>query len=61
MQYRYYGVGSSKLTAEEIRNEMLIRTDIKGTNAWRIAAYGGKLNIMQNIWNWANTEKHQSR
>jgi len=27
-----------KLTAEGINNEMLLRTDIKGKNAWHIAA-----------------------
>jgi len=31
-----------RLTTEEIRNEMLLRTEREGRNAWHIAAFGGK-------------------
>jgi len=41
------------LTTEEIRNELLLRTDNKGRNAWHLAANGGKLDVMQKIWEWA--------
>ena len=42
-----------RLTAEEIKNEMLLRTDHEGKNAWDIAAYRGRLDVMQKIWEWA--------
>jgi endo-1,4-beta-D-glucanase Y len=41
------------LTREEMRNEMLLRTDNKGRTAWHLAAYIGKQDVMQKIWDWA--------
>jgi len=43
-------LAQEKLTAEEIKNEMLLRTDIKGSYAWHIATYGGKLDVMLKMW-----------
>ena len=39
-----------RLTTEEIKSEMLLRTDSEGRNAWLIAAHRGKLDVMQYIW-----------
>ena len=32
---------------------MLLRTDNEGRNAWHIAAFRGKQDVMQKIWEWA--------
>ena len=32
---------------------MLLRTDIRGKNAWHNAAFGGKLDVIKNILEWA--------
>jgi hypothetical protein len=29
---------------------MLLRTDGEGSNAWHIAAFGGKLDVLKEIW-----------
>jgi len=39
-----------RLTREEIKNEMLLRTDHVGRNAWHIAALGGELDLMLYMW-----------
>jgi len=30
---------------------MLLRTDGEGRNAWHIAAFGGELDVLKEIWN----------
>jgi endo-1,4-beta-D-glucanase Y len=42
-----------KLTTEEMKNEMLLRTDNEGGTAWHLAAYRGEQDVMQKIWDWA--------
>ena len=43
-------MAKERLTTEVIKNEMLLRTDVKGWNAWHIAAYWGKLDLMKGLW-----------
>ena len=43
-------MAKESLTTEEIKNEMLLRTDGEGRNAWHNAAYMGKIGVMQKIW-----------
>ena len=45
-------MAKDRLTAEEIKNEMLLRTGHEGRIPWHIAAFRGKINIMQKIWEW---------
>jgi ankyrin repeat protein len=42
-------LAKEKLTTEEIKNEMLLRTEGQGWTVWHTAAYWGKLDIMQVI------------
>jgi len=42
-------LAKERLTTEEIKNEMLIRADGKGKNAWNIAVYSGKVDVMREI------------
>jgi hypothetical protein len=44
------GFAKEKLTTEEIKNEMLLRTDGKGRTVCHATAYWGKVDIMQVIW-----------
>jgi len=39
-----------RLITEEIKNELLLRTDHEGKNAWHITAYRVELYILQHIW-----------
>jgi hypothetical protein len=43
-------LAKERLTTEEIKNEMLLRTDGEGWTAWHIAAFRGKLDVMHKIW-----------
>jgi hypothetical protein len=47
---KMWELAKEKLTTEEIKIEMLLRTDDDGRTAWHFAAYRGKLDIMQKIW-----------
>jgi len=47
---RLWELAKERLTTEEIKNEMLLRTDGEGRNVWHIAAYWGKLDVMQRFW-----------
>jgi len=38
-----------RITPEEIKCGMSLHTDNGGRNAWHIAAYGGKLDVIQKI------------
>ena len=40
-------MAKGRLTTEEINNEILVRTDGKGRNAWYNAAYWGHINVMR--------------
>jgi len=40
-------------TTEETKNEMLLRTEHEGRNAWHVAACWGILDVMQIVWDWA--------
>ena len=42
-------LAKERLTTEEIKNEMLLRTDFKGRTACQEAAYCGKLDILHKI------------
>jgi len=39
-----------RITTVEIRNDMLLGTDVEGWNAWSIAAFGGEVDAMRDIW-----------
>jgi hypothetical protein len=41
------------VTREEIKNKLLLSTNIKGNTAWHMAAGKGELDRLQKIWNWA--------
>ena len=43
-------MAKESLTTEEIKNEILLRTDGEGRNAWHIAAYNCILDVIQKIW-----------
>jgi hypothetical protein len=38
-----------RLTAEEIKNEMLLNTGDEGSNAWHIASFRGEVDIMERL------------
>jgi len=40
LMQKLWELAQEKLAAEEIKNEMLLRTDIKGRKAWHNAAFG---------------------
>ena len=42
-----------KLTAEEINNKLLVATDNEGWTAWHNAAYEVYLDILLEVWEWA--------
>jgi hypothetical protein len=42
------------LTAEDIRNKLLLATDNKGNTAWQVAAGLNKVAIMEELRDWAN-------
>ena len=42
-------MAKERLTTEEIKNEMLLRTDSKGRNVWQIAAFCGRVDVLQKI------------
>ena len=44
-----YELSKARLTTEEIKNEMLLRTDRAGRNAWYNAAYRGNVNVKREI------------
>jgi len=46
-------LAKGRLTTEDIKNIMLLRTDHTGRNVWHIAANEGKLDTVQKIWEWA--------
>ena len=43
----------SRRTREEIENEILLRTDFMRRSPWHLAVFGGKLDVMQKMWEWA--------
>ena len=43
-------MAKERLTTEEIKNEMLLRTDREGWNAWHIASFRGVVDVMQRLW-----------
>jgi len=47
-------LAKERLTTEEMKNAMLLRTDREGRNAWVNAAFGGKVEAMRDIWELAN-------
>jgi len=47
-------LAKKRLTTEDIKHEMLLRTDGGGWNAWHIAAFGGKIIVMQELCELAN-------
>jgi hypothetical protein len=49
-----WDLAKERLTTEEIKNEMLLRTDSEGRNVWHMAAYRGKLEVLKEIWVLAN-------
>jgi len=46
-------LAKERLTTEDIKNEMLLRTDHTGRNVWHIAANEVKLVTVQKVWDWA--------
>jgi len=46
-------LAKERLTTEDIKNEMLLRTYRTGWNAWHNAVFWVKLDVMQKIWEWA--------
>jgi hypothetical protein len=44
---KIWDMAKEKLTTEEIRNEMLLRTDNDGKTAWHIAACFGKQDVIR--------------
>jgi len=45
---------NEKLTAEDIKNNLLFETDNKGRNFFHCSAESNKLEILEEIWNWVN-------
>jgi hypothetical protein len=45
-------LAKEKLTKEEIKNEILLRTDNDGSTAWHLAAFMGEQDIMKKICDW---------
>jgi hypothetical protein len=41
-----WDLAKERLTTKEIKNEMLLRTDGEGRNAWHIASYWDQLDVM---------------
>jgi hypothetical protein len=39
-----------KLATEEIKNEMLLRSDNEGSTTWHLTACVGKINVLKGIW-----------
>ena len=56
LMQKIWELAEEKLTTEEIKNEILLRTDHEGTTAWHRAAYGGELEVMQKIMEWAGED-----
>jgi hypothetical protein len=50
---KLWDLAKEKLTTEEIKNEMLLRTDNEGRTAWHLAAYRGQKDVKQKLWDWA--------
>jgi hypothetical protein len=50
---KVWELAEEKLTTEEIKNEMVFRTDREGRTVWHLAIDGSKVYIMQKIWEWA--------
>jgi len=46
---KIWELAKERLTTEEIENELFLCTD-RRRNAWNVAAFEGKLDIMQKIW-----------
>jgi len=53
---KIWELAKERLTTEEIKHEMLLRTDREGRNAWHIAAHRGKLDAIENIWDLAKRD-----
>ena len=43
-------LAKERLTTEEIKNEIILRTECEGRNAWHIAAYWGNVDAIREIW-----------
>jgi len=43
-------LAKERLTTEDIKNEMLLRRNHEGKNAWHIASFRGKLDVIEEIW-----------
>jgi hypothetical protein len=46
---RKYGIGLKKLTTDEIKNEILLRTNNDGRTAWHLAAWWGEVDLIKGI------------
>ena len=46
-------MAKERLTTEEIKNEILLRTDHEGSNLWHIASFSGDVDVMQRLWGFA--------
>ena len=47
--HKIWDLPKERLTTKEIRNELLLRTDGEGSNAWHTEAYEGKLDVIKKI------------
>jgi len=46
-------LAKGRLTTEEIKNEILLRTDREGRNVWHIATFRSNVDVMQGLWEFA--------
>jgi len=47
---KLWALAKKRLTTEEIKNEMFLRTDREGRNVWHNAAFKSDVDIMQRLW-----------
>jgi hypothetical protein len=48
--WEIWEMAGENVTTEEIKNEILLRTDKEGRTAWHLAECGGQADVMQEIW-----------
>jgi len=54
-------LAKERLTIEVIKNEILLRTDFEGRNAWYNASYQGDVNVMREICELAKERQKKRR
>ena len=54
-------MAKERLTIEVIKNEILLRTDFEGRNAWYNASYQGDVNVMREICELAKERQKKRR